>query len=492
MNALQRLLKNTAAMSATNILRLGVGLVLTVYIARNLGATFLGKYALLVAYINIFQILAEAGIPRLVTREVARAPQQAGHYFWNSLLVQLACSLFASVAMIVVVELLGYPADTRLMLYVATGALPTYAVLAAGAAILQAYERMEFTTLAEIISSIGQLVATIVLLRAGYGVVGLAVVKVLGFALVAIVNLSAVWALKLVGRPKLDLSFGWSLLRLSRNILLMAIFGAVLLRLDVLIINQIWGEAVTGVYNAAYQLVKGFVLLVWAYADAVYPLLSRLHREPGGRMQQAIASSLQYGTILILPLAMGGALLASPIISLVYKDPSFVGAASTLRVLIWFLLPFFAHTVLVRALIASDRQDLASRIEGAVVIVALVYEVVLISRHSMIGAAIAANLTFITAIVLSGRVLIRVNGPLPIQWGRIARAALAALGMGVMVSLLHSQPLWVPVLAGGAMYGALALLLGVVSPVDRRLFFDLVRSRPASYDAASPVTDRRG
>jgi O-antigen/teichoic acid export membrane protein len=484
-NTLQRLLKNTVAMSATSALRLGVGLALTVYIARELGATFLGKYTLLVAYINIFQILSEAGIPRLATREVARAPQEGGRYFWNALATQLACSVLASFAMIAVVELLGYPDDTTWMLYLATGALPTYAALIAGQAILQAHERMEISTLAEIISSIGQLAATIIVLRLGYGVVGLALVKVLGFALIAVVNLLAVWRLRMVGRPQLDLRFCWKLLREASNILLMALFGAVLLRLDVLIIVQLCGEAVVGIYNAAYQLVKAFVLLVWAYADAIYPLLSRFYRENAGRMQTAIAASLQYGAIAILPLAVGVTMLASPVILLIYGNKSFVDAAGALRILVWHLLPFFAHTMLMRALIAHDRQDLAGRIEGLVVGAAAVYQLTLVYFFGMMGAAVAASLTFLTAVLISSRALLRAAGRLDVPWRQIGRAAAAAAGMGLVLWLIRGAGLWIAVPAGVLVYGILALALGAVSADDRRRLMQTISRRSGAHDRSS-------
>ncbi len=468
MNSLQRLFKNTVAMSASSFLRLGVGLILTIYIARYLGATFLGKYTLLVAYINIFQILAEVGIPRLVTREVARAPEQASRYFWNALVVQLVCSVGSAVAMVALVEVLHYPADTKLMLYLATGALPTYAASAAGAAILQAYERMEISTLAETISSAGQLVATIVVLQAGFGVVGVALVKVLGFALVALVNLLAVWRLKLVRRPHVELRFGWGLLRDARTILMMAIFESVLLRLDVLIITQLWGEAVTGVYNAAYQLVKAFVLLVWAFADAIYPVLSRLFRQGPANMRRALASSLQYGAVAILPLAVGGTLLAEPVIRLVYREQSFMDAAWALRLLIWHLLPFFAHTILLRGLIAADRQDLAAKIEGLTLAAAVVYELSLIYFFGMIGASVAATLTFLTAVVLSWRALTGLVGILEVPWRKIGLAVAAALGMGVAVWLLRDAALWIAVPVGAAVYALLVLAAGVVRPSELR------------------------
>ncbi len=475
-NTLQRLLKNTVAMSATSFLRLGVGLILTIYIARDLGPEFLGKYALLVAYINIFQILAEAGIPRLVTREVARAPEESGRYFWNALAVECACSLLAAGAMIAVVELLGYPADTTLMLYLAIGALPGHAVLSAGGAILQAHERMEISTVAEIVSSIGQLVLTILVLRAGYGVVGLALVKMLGFALIAAVNLIAVWRLRLVGRPRFDLRFGWSLLRQSGNILLMAIFGAVLLRLDVLIITELWGEAVTGVYNAAYQLVKAFVLLVWAFADAIYPILSRFYRQGADRIRSALTQSFQYGALLILPLAVAATLLASPVIRLVYRDESYEAAVWALRLLVWSLIPFFGHTVLVRVLIAGDRQDLASRIEGAVLAAAIVYQVTLTYFFGLIGASLAATVVFGTAVALSWRSVSRLIGRPALPWAQWGRIAAAALGMGVCLWLLRGMPLWVTVPAGALVYAGLALLTRAFRIEDLRLLMSFRRS----------------
>jgi O-antigen/teichoic acid export membrane protein len=463
------------AMSATSFLRLGVGLILTVYIARALGPEFLGKYTLLVAYINIFQILAEAGIPRLVTREVARAPQVAGRYFWNALAVEVACSLVSAILMVAAVEILDYPADTTLMLYLATGALPGHAVLSAGGAILQAYERMEISTVAEVVSSVGQLVATILVLRAGYGVVGLALVKVLGFALIATVNLIAVWWLRLVGRPRLDLRFGWDLLRQSANILLMAVFGAVLLRLDVLIITELWGEAVTGVYNAAYQLVKAFVLLVWAYADAVYPILSRLYRQGAEHIRRAVTLSFQYGMLLILPLGVGATILASPVIRLIYADESYVGAAWALRLLIWSLLPFFGHTVLERVLIAGDRQNIASRIAGAVLTAAVVYQIVLTKFFELIGASVAATVVFSTAVILSWRAVSRLVGAPPLPWAQWARTAVAALGMGGCLWFLHGTPLWASVLVGVAVYVVLAFVTGAFRTEDFRLIMSFRR-----------------
>jgi O-antigen/teichoic acid export membrane protein len=468
MSALQRLFKNTVALLATNFLRLGVGLVLTIYIARDLGPAFLGKYTLLVAYINIFQILAEAGIPRLVTREVARSTQAASRHFWNALVVQLACSLLATGLMIAVVEMLGYPADTKLMLYLATGSLPAYAILAAGTAVLQAHERMEINTLAETVSSAGQLAATIVVLRAGYGVVGLALVKVLGFALIAVVNVLAVWRLRLVGRPQLDLRFGLGLLWQARTILLMAAVSAVLIRLDVLIITQIWGEAVTGVYNAAYQLVKALVLLVWAYADAVYPVLSRLYKENTARLRWALSESLSYGLLAILPVAVGASFLASPVIRLVYRDESFVDAAWALRLLVWQLLPFFAHTLLGRVLVASDRQDIAGRIEGLVLVAAVVYEVTLIYFLGMIGASVAASLIFLTALTMSWRAVTRLVGRPKLLWRQMAAACLAALGLAAGLWLLRDISPWLQVIIGGMIYAGLALGLGAVRVSELR------------------------
>jgi len=72
MNTVQRIAKNTAALFAAHYLVSILGLVLSIFIARNLGDVIFGKYSFAFAFTAIFAVFSDLGYNALLIREVAR------------------------------------------------------------------------------------------------------------------------------------------------------------------------------------------------------------------------------------------------------------------------------------------------------------------------------------------------------------------------------------------------------------------------------------
>ena len=72
-------------------------------------------------------------------------------------------------------------------------------------------------------------------------------------------------------------------------------------RIDILLLSIVAGPAVTGIYSAAYNLVRILVKLIQSFWQALYPTLSRLHHESSPRYQILSDLSLRYGLIVLLP-----------------------------------------------------------------------------------------------------------------------------------------------------------------------------------------------
>ena len=72
MNAVQRIAKNTAALFAAQFVVSILGLVLSIFIARNLGDVIFGKYSFALAFTAIFAVFSDLGYNTLLIREVAR------------------------------------------------------------------------------------------------------------------------------------------------------------------------------------------------------------------------------------------------------------------------------------------------------------------------------------------------------------------------------------------------------------------------------------
>lgn len=464
MSTARSVARNTLFLSAAQGIRILLAFVLILYIANVYGAAWQGKFSILLAFLNIFMVLASFGMPRLITREVARDYNAGNHYFWAGLVAQGGTTLIFMGVMVVVVALMPYPSDTKQMLWLAVLALPLFSVYSLAGALLRAHERMQYLVYAEVLSAMAQLIVAVVLLSTGAGVLALAVVRIAGIGLAALVVLISALALHFVGRPLFDLRFSWRLLRESSDFFGMSAFDAALQRLDVLVLSVVAGEVATGIYDAAFQLIKVLMVLSLSFTDAIYPALSRLYHQARDRFSLAAGKALQYGIILLLPIAVGTTVLAPDIIALLYRRKDYTPAADVLAVLAWVLLAYFVQIFLTRALMAGNRPRAAFHITAVMVGAGVGLLVGLSTLFGPVGAAWGLFLIYLIGALLAWRA----SRSYALSFGLscLLRPALASALMGAALYFLPDLPLAFSVALGGVLYAALALSLRVFDQGD--------------------------
>ncbi len=214
------------------------------------------------------------------------------------MVAQGATTALFAVAMYVIIGLMPYPADTKAMLRVAILTLPMFLLYSLSAALLRAFERMQYLVYAEVLSSVAQIITAVVVLTVTPNVMALAGVRLAGLSLSAVVVLVSVVRMRLVRRPAIHLAFSWNLLRHSGDLFILAALDAILQQLDILSLSIVAGESVTGIYDAAFRLVQVLLTLVMSFTEAMYPILSRLYVE--------VATALQPGDGKGLAVRHGG------------------------------------------------------------------------------------------------------------------------------------------------------------------------------------------
>lgn len=463
MNTTRAVARNTLFLSAAQGVRIVLAFVLILYIANVYGAVWQGKFSILLAFLNIFQVLASFGMPRLVTREVARAYESANRYFWSGLLAQGATTVLFMGIMVVVVALMPYPDDTKTMLKLAVLALPLFTFYSVAGALLRAHEQMQYLVVAEVLSSLAQLGVAVLLLTRGGGVMALAAIRIAGIGLAAATVVGSTIRLGYIRQPVIEWDFARRLLRQSFDFFGMAALDAFLQRLDVLVLSVVAGEAATGIYDAAFQLVKVLMTLVLSFTDAVYPAVSRLFVSTKERFALAVGKALQYGLILLLPVAAGTTVLAPQIISLLYRRPAYQPAAGILAVLVWALVAYFGQILLTRTLMAGDRPRAAVRAEAWMVAAALLLLPLLTWTRGAQGTAWGLLLVY----SLGSWQAWRASADYGLAFGMrcLARPVIAA-GLMAAVLTFIALPLWLAVPLGALVYGALAVGLGVFDRGD--------------------------
>lgn len=470
----RRVLLNTGALAGSSLWRIALSFVLQILIANRLGEVGLGQYATALAYLNVTQILSSLGLPMLLVRDLARAPGERRRHFYLALVVQLLAGVLAWAGLVGLTLLLPYQPTTRLALVIIGASLPLFAVTSVSETIFQAGERMELVMGVEMTVNSLILVLSLLVLWRGGTVVHLAGV------MVVTQSVSAALCLALLRRSRLLSGDGpgrrlATLARDLRELLGRAapfygltLANVLLQRLDILLLSVLAGEAITGIYSAAYLVVRVLIILSQTFWQALYPTLSRLRHQAPEQYRRLAVLGLRYGLMLLLPAAALGAATGDGILALLFSAEGYQASVPVFRVLIWTAPLFFISTYAVNLLLVERLPGQSLFIVGAHLLALVLLLPPLVRTGQALGAA-AAMTGAIAVSMVTGLLLLR-GIRAPLGEGRPFLALLLAAGVALAVASLAPLAWPLRLLLGGAAYLAGVWWSGVLAASDLLLF----------------------
>ena len=461
----RRVLVNTGALTSASLWRIAMSFVLQLLIARQLGVSGLGHYTIALAYLNVCQVISELGLPTLMVRDLAQAPRQRRGYFGVLLSIQTTTSFLTWGGLALIALLLPFSPTTQRALLLVGASLPFFAVTSVSETLFQAGERMELVMGVEMFINTLILVASIAVLWVGRGETALIAVIVVTQGVSALLCLALVAYSRLLSAPqenvKVDIR---KMLHRTSPFFALSMGDVLLQRLDILLLSVVGGPAVTGIYGAAYNIVRVLMKLVQSFWRALYPTLSRLHRQSMAHYHRLATVSLRYAFVLVLPATTISMAVAANALQLIYGD-NYDASARVYQILIW-AAPFFLLENYAITLLMVEHQLRPSLWIMGLHLLAMV--ILLPGLTAVAGAAGAA-----WAVVAGGAagalyglwVLRQLH--LPIHVRRFWGIAVAALGAG-LVSAFLPIPWILRAMAGGGIYVLLCWLTGVLSSTDFR------------------------
>jgi O-antigen/teichoic acid export membrane protein len=456
----RRIAANTAIRIAAQVVVRVLALVAFAVLARELGAGALGQIAFALAVVQLIQPVAALGLDRMTVRDVARRRGALGELWFDVLALKLVVTAAALALAVGVVAVAGQGSrEVAIVALLSVMGVSSVAVYSADA-VFQALERGEWVALATLPMGVLNAAAILVAVLAGGDVV--AVAAAMAAAGLVSAAIAVVLVRRLAGRPPMRARpRGWpALARRATAFGVHEVLGQLIFRFDTVLLGLLAAAIAVGEYGAAFKLLEGSLFVAWALGTAVLPGLSAL---PPERLRGVYVGALKAALALVLPVAVTLAVLAEPVIELVYGD-GFDGAEPLLRILAAALVLYaIGHiaglVVLVRR---GGRVTIAYTSAAAATHVVLC--VVLIALFDATGAAAATLVTegviAVSAVVLAARVA---GWPQPLR--DLGPVLLAGAVMAAVLVVLHEE-LWIAVPLAGAAY------LGVVALGEGR---DLVR-----------------
>jgi O-antigen/teichoic acid export membrane protein len=459
----RRVLVNTGALTSASLYRIAMSFVLQLLIARRLGVEGLGHYTIAMAYLNVSQVISELGLPALLVRDLAQMPSRRRSYFRALLGIQIAMGLLTWGALVLISLLLPYGDTTRTALWLVGASLPLFAVTSASQTLFQAGERMELVMGVEVFINTLILLLSVLVLWRGGDEAGLIAVIIVTQLVSALICVYLVVRSRLLGgaQEAVRVHVG-TLLRQAMPFFGLSLGDVLLQRIDILLLSIVAGPAVTGIYSAAYNLVRVLMKLVQSFWKALYPTLSRLHHQSQAQYERLARLGLRYGLLLLLPTATIGAVVAGGALHLIFGG-DYDESARVFQILLWaaplFLLENYATTLLmVERHLASSLLVLGLHL--AVTAVALP---LLTPPLGADGAAWAVVLAGAVGAAVGVWQLVRLRVPLQVKgFWRMALGALAAGGGALLLPL----PWPAQAAAGGLIYLLFCWATGVLSASD--------------------------
>jgi len=478
MNTIQRIAKNSLVLLASNIISKILGFFYVMYIARYLSAEGFGILSFALAFTGIFGVFTDLGITTLTVREVARNKSLAGKYLGNITVIKIILVIITFGLIAITINLLGYPKQTIKVVYFLALSVILSSFSNIFNSIFQAYEKMEYQSMEQILISVLILSSALFAISHGFSVIGFAFIYFLVSAVALIYSfVISIW--KFV-KPKMevDWSFWKYTIKEALPFGLTGISGMIYTYTDTIMLSLMKGDEVVGWYNAAYKLMLILLFIPGIINSAIFPSMSRFYISSQNSLKLIYEKYFKFMLMIGIPIGIGTTLLADRIILLIFGI-GYTQSIIALQVLIWTIVLTFAGAAFVKLFESINRQIVITNISIGCVIINIILNFLLIPKFSYVGASIA---TVITEFILVGSIFIftykfgyGIQGKKVVK--NISKIIIASLIMGVFIWYFKSLNLFILIILTILFYLIMMYIIKGITHEDMMIFKRIIKPR---------------
>ncbi|MBI5287641.1 MAG: hypothetical protein HY873_01575 [Chloroflexi bacterium] len=432
---------NTIAQLLPPVVRVVLGVALIALLSRELGRDGLGQYALLFAYVALFNVVFnDWGLATIVLRDISQRPLEREGLLATAAMLQAVVSCGSYACMVLGVFVLGYPDPVRYgaMLYGLSLLVGPVSILSMP---FQADLRLNELLAPSLVQALLTFVLSIVVLVvAGGSIVWLAA------ASLAAVIVQTVWIALLarrrfyrgrISRPAAVLNHWRTLIREAWPIGAASTLKVGWQQIPVLILGA-YSLSATGMFHAANRAPQQLVVVPLALNATMFPLLARSWVADRVLFARQLDRLVGASLFVVVPAVIFGVATAGPVMRLLL-GPEFDGAATPYALLLVTAGLLFPIIFLAEALNAAGSQRLN---------LALLCVLTPLLTAAVLGVAPRGETTGVAAVLLVGygAYLAALLGAAVLRFG--AAAPVSAVAGGVVAMTVGAVALGLTASAG--------------------------------------------
>ena len=394
---LQEILTNTSWLFADKILRMGVGLLVGVWIARYLGPRQFGLWNYAIAFAALFGAVATLGLDSIVMRELVRCPDKTNELLGTAFALKLIGGVLALLISTGAVAVMRNGDALTIWLVAISAAAFVFQSVNVIEFYFQAKVQSKFAVIAGCSAFALVTVFRIFLLLFSGTLIAFAIA---GLGEIALTSLFLIFAYRGRGRRTLDWRVNRQLLlRLlldSWPLLLAGLAVTLYMRIDVVMLQIMAGEHEVGIHTAATKVSEIWYFLPALIVASVSPSIIRCQGIDNALYPRRMRNLYFLLAWLAICVSLPISLMSGRIVQLLY-GPEFASAAPVLAIHLWACFAVFLGVASSQFLVVEHLQKISfyRTLIGLACNVAL--NLVLIPGMGARGAAIATVIAYFIA-----------------------------------------------------------------------------------------------
>lgn len=397
MKKLSRLVKNSSMsnivwLMSDSIVRLGLGFIVSIWLARYLGPSDFGMFNYAYAMIAIYSAVASLGMNGVVVRELVKGDVNPHTIMGTSFALQIIGSLFACLLVVITVLILR-PNDWNIMLVVLY-MLPSV-LLRSSDVVKYWFESIvasKYTVWAQNVSFFISSLLKLLVIYYGGTYLEIAATVTIEALLVAILlfffykkNNDFKWNVNLLEAKRL-FSISWPLVLSGVALMLY-------MRIDQIMIGNMIDDAAVGVYSVAVKMVEIWYFIPIAIVSTLFPKIIKvkyLNEVEYNERLQVLYDILVYISVF---LALGVTLFSDIVIGILF-DHQYDEASKLIKLYAWVSVFYFLSSASGRWYINEGLQKFALNRNLLGLIIGVILNYILIPLYGAIGSVYATLIAY--------------------------------------------------------------------------------------------------
>ncbi|MFV9645143.1 MAG: flippase [Desulfobacterales bacterium] len=395
-----RISKNSLWIFGSSAFGRGFLFLFYIFLARVLGKEQFGQYSFAYTFVVLWGFLMDWGFSTMVTKRIVRNNENHQILFHDLFAKEILVSITFLCLAAVSLTFLKIDVGLKVLIGLMLLGMVLDAYLKFFCGVYRAFEAMEYESILVVIQKVLFIFLSTLFILIGWPLYSLGISFILSYIV-------SVWVAAEVLRKRFKISLHARGIALSDkatwkegfSLCMVAFFTFVYFRIDILMLKYFHGDTEVGIYNAAYILIQGLMLIPMAVLTATFPSFSKGWVSDVPKLQKDYQKSFSLFLELAFFIFLFGFLWADKIISVIYTE-AYQASAVNLKLLLIALLFIFPNYVLTQLMVATDSQDRYAFFAICCAFINVGSNFLFIPIYKGMGAAVATIITELTLFIL--------------------------------------------------------------------------------------------